>query len=175
LTANKRGDRLKFLALRGSRHPFDRVVELDDVLPDWCHRRAAALHFSVFPAECRLLQSTIYLLDQEPCGSVAYAQISRGRDNRSLGPNCFEECDSPGPIRLPLGRSRSQVSGLSGATLALRARPRRQSVDNVAQLGTGACPPPVPAPRTSVATFNTAARAVRDGGCEGLPPGQSRA
>jgi hypothetical protein len=91
--------------------------------PDWCHQRAAALHFSVFRAECRLLQSTIYLLDQEPCGSVAYAQISRGRGNRSLGPNCFEECDSPGPIRLPLGRSRSQVSGLSGANTCAAGAP----------------------------------------------------
>ena len=78
---------------RGAHRPFDRVVELDDLLTNWCHHRAAALHSSVFRADCRLLQRIIYLLDQESCGSVAYAQISRRRRNRSLGPNRFEECD----------------------------------------------------------------------------------
>lgn len=41
--ANEPGDCLKFPVRRGPHYSFDRVVELDDLLPNRCHRRAAAI------------------------------------------------------------------------------------------------------------------------------------
>jgi len=45
--ANEPSDRLKLLVRRGANQPFDRVIELDDLLPNWCHRRAAAIRSSL--------------------------------------------------------------------------------------------------------------------------------
>jgi hypothetical protein len=91
--ANEPSDRLKLLVRRGARPPFDRVVELDDLLPNWGHRRAAAIRPSLRRGDCRVLQHIIYLLDREPCPPIGHAQIPRRRRNRSFGPNRFEECD----------------------------------------------------------------------------------